>query len=547
RRGRGQPTERGAGGGGDDPGASRGGDERAESGGAATDDLSRACRHRGQRAEQTLRGTRGGAETRGLPGQLPQGCGRGAGGGAGAGRRAGEAPEVGRTGAGDSELGLVGADVDATPLRAGDTEEVRLRGVRGGARVDRGAPSRELEVPAREVDDLRVHDRDPGLGAGAVAERDVGRQGGAGTADVEVSRLVVEADDVADDRVVAGVGTAAGDRHRLVDDDPAGRLVLRVRLDAVVLALVDDVVRDDAVARGLGRVHAVDQLLVAGLPQSDVVDQVGVDQDVLEVALVPEVNAGAALPRGALGQELADRVDVAADDLHVRGVDRHPVAEPGVQVPGDLEALDADVLMVELDSGFLLVAVVALDRGAPLVLGLHRDVGAGRSALRGEDVALVGAVSDEHRVARASDAHAARDGGLRGPRGEAVVVVVPTGGDVDRLRFGVGRREQLDSSDRPRLPGRGSHADGLRGNVVRLLVGRERADVVLVRHLRLGGAVPVRRGPGGDVPVRVHPREHRVRVRRGDRDVRGAGAGDRVVPGRGGGDHGVRPALHDHA
>src|SRR5690606_40897561 len=86
-----------------------------------------------------------------------------------------------------------------------------------------------------------------------------------------------------------------------------------------------DVVRDDAVARGLGRVHAVDELLVADLPQPDVVDQVGVDQDVLEVALVPEVNAGAALPRGALGEELADRVDVAADDLHVRGVDRHPV------------------------------------------------------------------------------------------------------------------------------------------------------------------------------------------------------------------------------
>src|SRR5690606_5326170 len=171
------------------------------------------------------------------------------------------------------------------------------------------------------VDDLRVHDRDPGLGAGAVAERDVVRQGGAGTADVEVSRLVVEADVVADDRVVAGADTAAGDRHRVVDDDPAGGLVLRVRLDAVVLALVDDVVRDDAVARGLRRVEAVDELLVAGLPQPDVVDEVAVDQDVFERVLVPEVDSGAALPAGPPGEELADGVDVAADDLDIGGVD----------------------------------------------------------------------------------------------------------------------------------------------------------------------------------------------------------------------------------
>src|SRR5690606_29052567 len=174
----------------------------------------------------------------------------------------------------------------------------------------------------------------------------------------------------ADDRVVAGADTAAGDRHRVVDDDPAGGLVLRVRLDAVVLALVDDVVRDDAVARGLRRVEAVDQLLVAGLPQPDVVDEVAVDQDVFERVLVPEVDSGAALPAGPLGEELADGVDVAADDLDIGGVDHDAVAQARVDVAGDLEVLEPDVGVVELDSGLLGGAVVALDRGAPLVLGL---------------------------------------------------------------------------------------------------------------------------------------------------------------------------------
>src|SRR5690606_6613320 len=145
------------------------------------------------------------------------------------------------------------------------------------------------------------------------------------------------------------------------------------------------------------------------------------------------------------------------------------------------------------------------------------------------------------------DAHAARDGGLRGPRGEAVVVVVPSGGDVDRLRFGVGCREQLDRREGPPLPGGGGHADRLRVGVLRLLVGGPGLDVRRRARLGLGGRAAVGRRAGRDIPVHVQPGDDRKLRGGGDRHVRGAGAAQRRVAGGQGVHHGVRPALNDHA
>src|SRR5690606_31672810 len=432
-------------------------------------------------------------------------------------------------------------------LRSRDAADVGGGRAGGGACVDGRAERGQVEVPTRRVNHLGVDDRDTGAGGRARPVADVVRQDRAGAADVEVGRLVVEADVVADRGVVRGPDAAAGVGHRVVDDDPARRLVLRVRLDAVVLALVDDVVRDDAVYRGLGRVDAVYPRLVAGLPQPDVVDEVAVDQDVFERVLVPEVDSGAALPAGPPGEELADGVDVAADDLDIGGVDHDAVAQARVDVAGDLEVLEPDVGVVDLDSGLLGGAVVALDRGAPLVLGLDGDEVPGRAALGRDDVALVDAVSHQHGVTGAGGAHTARDRGLRRLRHQPRVRVVPGRRDVDRLRFGVGCREQLDRREGPPLPGGGGHADRLRVGVRRLLVGGPGLDVRRRARLGLGGRAAVGRRAGRDVPVHVQPGDDRKLRGGGDRHVRGAGAAQRRVAGGQGVHHGVRPALNDHA
>src|SRR5690606_36107381 len=375
-------------------------------------------------------------------------------------------PRTSCTGAGDDAV-LVGTDVDTQALRSRDAADVGGGRVGGGACVDGRAERGQVEVPTRRVNYLGVDDRDTGAGGRARPVADVVRQDRAGAADVEVGRFVVEADVVADRGVVRGPDAAAGVGHRVVDDDPPRRLVLRVRLDAVVLALVDDVVGDDAVDRGLGRVDAVYQLLVAGLPQPDVVDEVAVDQDVFERALVPEVDSGAALPAGPFGEELADGVDVATDDLDIGGVDHDAVAQARVDVAGDLEVLEPDVGVVDLDSALLGGAGVALDRGAPLVLGLDGDEVPGRAALGRDDVALVDAVSHQHGVAGAGGAHTARDRGLRRLRHQPRVRVVPGRRDVDRLR-----------------PGRRADDDRGRGVLVVLPGGGPGAGVTVgVEHL----------------------------------------------------------------
>src|SRR5690606_15140455 len=290
---------------------------------------------------------------------------------------------------------LKGADVDAFGDRARVAEEVGGRRVGGGTGVNRRAVRQEPEVARLKVLDLGVDHGHAGAALRAEAVRDVVREDRAGAARVKVRRRVVEADVVADDRVVGGPDAPAGHGDHVVDDLPAGGPGLRVRLNAVVLALVDHVVGDPGVDGRRARVDAVDELLVTGLPQPDVVDQVAVDQDVGGVPVRVDVDPGTALPAGVPGEELADRVDVVTDDLDVARVDQDAVAQTRLRVAGDLEVLETDVAVVDLDGRLRRGVVVALDRGAPLGLSPKRDEVAGRATLGGDDVALVDAVRDE--------------------------------------------------------------------------------------------------------------------------------------------------------
>src|SRR5207302_990696 len=290
--------------------------------------------------------------------------------------------------------------------------------------------------------------------------------------------------------------------------------------DVVADAVVDPVIVVLPVAV---RLHAP---LLARPQAADVVDDVALDGEIIRIGV------HAHDPTHAAGADVPDVVDMVLQNVDVvvaGGALRAPVGVEAVAVRvADFEALDADVIPVDLEAGGGTV-VLPVDRGAPQVRGAEHEPARGRAAAAdGHDVGTPGvhSIIDDHGVPGVRHVGRVLDGAPGSRARPRIRVVAGRGIDVVAYADATpGRRRSDRDGGRAVLPlarrGGRRGAGRLRGNQPVAAHTRHAAVAARPRdnatRQRVTGRVLGRRGQLHRL-AHLHARRRRSDRHRGYRD-----------------------------